>query len=162
VNALSWAREGELLLSGGDDTTCVSWTDTVSLIDALIVALQGSEFGVWTTATQLLNILSYANPSYAQGIGRIYSMHRCYPSHHECAGLFQYYIGNDKAYVLESSELAFRATNKFVFLISMGPGLVLWMVVKQDMTREIAVCVSSNVMPLVLSALSPKIAPTLS
>ena len=24
VNALSWAQDGDLLLSGGDDTTCVS------------------------------------------------------------------------------------------------------------------------------------------
>lgn len=29
VNALSWAKDGQLLLSGGDDTTCVLLVDSL-------------------------------------------------------------------------------------------------------------------------------------
>jgi hypothetical protein len=41
VNALSWAREGELLLSGGDDKTCVSTCTYLTLT----YGLSGYEYG---------------------------------------------------------------------------------------------------------------------
>jgi hypothetical protein len=84
VNALSWAKDGDLLLSGGDDTTYVSMQSShIIQSDRMI----GCECGGLTLATPRRRTRSSANQSSTPVIEPTSSMLKCYRSPLECASI---------------------------------------------------------------------------
>lgn len=86
VNALSWAKEGTVLITGGDDTTCVPHILVRFNIDWYSLrSLEGSACGGWEPMIlENKTIPSYATLSFKQPIVQTYSMRKCYPTHLVC------------------------------------------------------------------------------
>lgn len=86
VNALSWAKEGAVLITGGDDTTCVPLILVKPSVHRhSLRSLEGSACGGWDPMTlDNKTIPSCATLSFTQPIVQTYSMRKCCPIHLVC------------------------------------------------------------------------------